>query len=242
MKKKLMITVVMIAVAVTGCGITTIDTAQDELKLVSEYAAGLLLKYDKNYNTKLDYDAIAPTKAPVVDIPTVTVEPTIQPTQKEEQKPVQSNHPENGLNRPEEEKENRTLSEVWNQEGIEFTYKGAALHKQYPSHSEENYIVLEAKEGTLYCIVEFQLKNVSDQSITLNSVQQHIRYTLESQTENYPATLTMLMEDIHFWKAKLGASESKKAIVVFVVPEQMDLSKTTCTVSRGKETAKMLLK
>lgn len=237
-----MITVVFVAILLTGCKAATVNTNEQQLKLVSEYAAGLLLKYDKKSDSMLQYESIKPTKVPEEENRNETVQPTVEPTKVPEQTPNQSKHPNDTTKQPEDEKKKVTLTEIWNQEGIKVTYKGAVLQAEYPNHAKNNYVILKAEEGMKYCIVEFEFHNGLEKSTTISSQGNSIQYTLEHQKNSYHAKLTMLVNDIHFWNSKLDAGETKNAIAVFVVPDQINLSETVLKVTRGEEAATVVIK
>ena len=55
MKKKynLLILIMLLSFALTGCGNAIPDLSEEETLMVDTYMAELLLKYDENYSTKL---------------------------------------------------------------------------------------------------------------------------------------------------------------------------------------------
>ena len=55
MKKKLvvMLCIMTMTLSLSGCGNAIPDMSEEESAMITEYAAGLLLKYDKNYSSRL---------------------------------------------------------------------------------------------------------------------------------------------------------------------------------------------
>ena len=55
---------IVAAMLVTGCGAVVPDLTQEETDLISEYAVGVLLKYDKNHGSRLvdtsEYEETSP--------------------------------------------------------------------------------------------------------------------------------------------------------------------------------------
>ena len=66
MKKKTIAVCCMASalMAVSGCGNAIPDMSEEQGAIVAEYAAGLLLKYDKNYTTRLVEEEAAASEEP----------------------------------------------------------------------------------------------------------------------------------------------------------------------------------
>ncbi len=71
--KKATMTIISIFLCVffmVGCGVNTVELSEGNEKLITEYAVGLLLKYDVNYHNRLVDTSIVP----VVESTPVAVE------------------------------------------------------------------------------------------------------------------------------------------------------------------------
>lgn len=132
MKKiKILLCSLGIACALTGCG-RTVELTEEENEIITEYAVGLLLKYDKYYSDHLvelsDYEEetdsaeqepeedVLPEEEPEAEEPDIADTPVIDAT---------------------EEAQASTIEEFYGIEGVAFQYTGYDLKDEYPDVTED---------------------------------------------------------------------------------------------------------
>lgn len=239
-KKILMVIMVVFIFNLTGCVSKSNDLSDEGYNAVTEYIASELLQYDASYNEKLVYE--------LESTPTPIPEPTA----------VQSALPEN-TNVPVESPdssyyENNSqvtatipttvkLSEIYNTNDFEITYSSFDLYDSYPKDSEKSYYTFTAGKNNKFLIIDFNIKNLSDKSKTLNLMQNNIKYQLiVNGNLKYNSLLTVLENDITYLDLKFKTGESKKAVLTFEVPKDIEIKSAQINVMKDDITSMIHVK
>ncbi len=222
MKKMVKIAVVVfLCTMMCGC-LETPPLTDEEMDIVAEYAAELLLKYDKNYRSSLlseeELEQAAPevTKAPeatkIPDAPTDgpenTASVTPSPTQSAESLKV-TPIPGNA------EETTAQLTKVTAVEGIRVSCDSYDVRKEV---IENEYFFLEAKSGKEYLILHFRLENITDQLIVFDASEQKLECSLDINTGSiYKRSISMLENDLQYMPIEVPAGETVDAVLVFEI-------------------------
>ena len=197
------------------------------MDVVAEYAAGLLLKYDKNYSTPLYYsDSLEDMEQQLTPTPTPTEVPPATPTpvggpagsagssqQKAEVTSIPTPTPPM-LNDPETSKQ---LTEIIAVENITLT-----CEKFYPAESvvSNEYFTLKAKDGRQYAVVEFKLHNNTEQEILFDASEKGLEYSIDINTGTISrVSLSMLENDLQYMPITVPANGCADAVLVFEIAD-----------------------
>lgn len=234
MKKRfLMAGSVIMLCCLCGCLKITPLTEQ-EMDVVSEYAASLLLKYDVNYDSAL-YD-MAEREARLTPTPTPTTKPkkpTPTPTPQEGQtssgttaspaetaKPTSAPVPGASVLYNQEET-TKQLTELFGVEHVTVSCKGYELMKTVQSNE---YFSLKAEAGRQYALVCFTLQNNTDSDITFDVSDRGLNYSFDLNTNTvFKAALSMLENDLQYMEIQVPANGTAEAVLAF---EISDISET----------------
>ena len=225
---------IIMAALVTGCGAMMPDLTQEETDLISEYAVGVLLKYDKHHNGRLvdttDYDTAAEdiqedTPEEVPEEETVQEDPTdntevIDVSQDEELSVPPS-----------------TIEEYYGIQGITFQYIGYDLTQSYPSGADDEnlFFAMDATEGMQLLVLRFAAKNISSEDKSLNMMEYGAKFRVSINGESGQNALsTMLLDDIQTYNDVLPAGSGVELVSIVEVPKSISIE-TIDFILRGEE-------
>ncbi len=194
-----------------------------EMDVVSEYAASLLLKYDKKYDTPLYY----------VEERELRLTPTPTPTPKP-LRPTITSVPQQGSNNStgsvstatptptpalyNEAETSRQLTEIIGVENITVTCEGYELLKSVQS---TEYFSLVAKEGRQYAVVKFLLYNNTGEEQVFDASENGLEYSLDINTKTISrVSLSMLENDMQYMEIPVPANGTAEAVLVFEIAEE----------------------
>ena len=229
MKKRIII-VGLSAVLCILCGcLKPTPLTDEEMDVVAEYAASLLLKYDEKYETPLYYaenreekltptPTLSPESDPVVtqvpvvnptEIPgeTTEVSPTGFPEATAKPTPVPYNH----------EETTRQLTELFAVENITVVCEKYELMQSVQS---TEYFSLVAKEGRQYAVVSFKLHNETDKNLVFDASGNGLEYSIDVNTGTISrVSLSMLSNDLQYMEIAVPAKGTAEAVLVFEIAE-----------------------
>ena len=190
-----------IACIVTGCG-RTVELTEEENEIITEYAVGLLLKYDKYYNNHL------------VELTEETDTAETQP-EEEEPLPEENNDTEETevsdtpvVDVAEEEPQASSIEEFYGIEGIGFQYSGYELQNEYPQVTEDSpelAFAMEATSGMKLLVLKFQVVSLNGVDTELNMMNYGTKVRVSVNGESPKSALsTMLLNDLQTYKGIIG--------------------------------------
>lgn len=199
--------IVILSLFVGGC-VKTIELTDEESKLVAEYAAELLLKYDRNNDSKYyndeysDIDPFATTEFLTTEALTteaiITEEPTTQENQPEnpeqsgnsditggqplEQEGVvnsNSNTTENVSGVVADADKNFNLGAFIGEDKVSIKYEYYMVLDEYPSYDQDGvFITIEAPQGYKLIVVKFKLENLTNEDQQLDLYSKDVDYRI----------------------------------------------------------------
>lgn len=218
MKKiKILLCSLGIVCALTGCG-RTVELTEEENEIITEYAVGLLLKYDKYYSDHLvelsNYEEeadgeeqkpeedVIPEEEPETEEPDLADTPVIDAT---------------------EEAQASTIEEFYGIDGIAFQYTGYDLKDEYPDVAEDSTelaFVMDATDGMKLLVLKFQAVNLNGVETELNMLNYGTKIRIAVNGESSKSALsTMLLNDIQTYRGIVGAGEPTELVAVVEVPD-----------------------
>lgn len=225
----------------TGCGAMIPDLTEEETDLISEYAVGVLLKYDKAAGSRL------------VDTSEYNVEeeeaPPEEETPKEEEAIPEEEVPEEEaepatevVDVSEEEYVPSTIEEYYGISDFTFQYMGYELVSTYPEASGEEimFFSMDATEGTQLLVLKFQAANQSGSDQTLSMISHGARFRISVNGERSQGALaTMLLDDMQTFEGTIPAGGTTQLVSIVEVPTGTNVE-TIDFVLRGGESDAVL--
>lgn len=203
--------VLMISFLLSGCGVMI---SEEDNRIIAEYAADLLLKYDKNYQGPL----IEPETKTETDTSesTETASDETAATTTEEDASTEASTAENI-------REITDIADVIGLDGISIGLGQCLFLDQYPSaDQEEPHVSLDAEPGHKLVVLEFNISNQTDQDIEVDLLHQTVDYKLVmNDSREAKPMLTILTDDLGTMQNVVPAGESQKAVLVFQMSEGM---------------------
>jgi len=228
-KKKLLIAGISVMLCCFGGCLEATPLTDEEMDVVAEYAASLLLKFDKNYETPLYYaqereERLTPTPTPE---PTVKATPT--PVAGSSTSDVNTSSGSNvaaptvtPIPTPtplmfHEAEAGEQLTGIIAVENISVTCEGYDLLKSVQS---TEYFSLVAKEGRQYAVVKFLLHNNSEEDIVFDASGNGLDYYIDINTGNISrVSLSMLENDMQYMEIQVPANGTAEAVLVFEIAD-----------------------
>lgn len=227
MKKLSLLIIILFTLSLTGC-IKKYELSEQQSDATAEYMAGLLLKYDKNYEPHLTpLDEL--TK--VSEAPKVTEAITATPT------PAQEATTENSDSGVEAVAKEYTLSEVIGVSDIEILYSGYKICESYPEDATSAYFSLTPAEGNQLLVASFSIKNQSNKEKVLDLSNSGELYQLDINVGTvYKPSLTLLKNNLQYIDITIGAGKTETALLIFEVSKDTDISDINLITSKEDRT------
>lgn len=228
-KKKIFLSgmMVLFTIALTGCGI---DLTDEQNRVIAEYAADLLLKYDADYQERYgnDYDA-ASEDGEDMTTEAFTTEDLTTETMTEDT--TEASEADTGSDDGEAAEEDSTvpnedsgisndtvdIAEIVGISGASIVYNSCMFLDQYPSlDSDGTFIYLEAEEGYKLVVLKFDIANASDMAVEVDLLNSDISYQLVmNDTKTAKPMLTILMDDLGTFSNTVPADSEQSAVLIF---------------------------
>lgn len=206
------------ALLMTGCA-TVPDLTQTETELISEYAVGVLLKYDKGHGRRLvdttGYDLVEETEVP-------EPEPPVEETPEE---PELEETPEVVDVSQYEEAAQPAVSSVEAYYGIPnimISYTGWEMVDSYPPQAEDEtpFFSMDASQGMQLLVLKFNAQNLTGEDQTLNMMGYRATFRISVNGEASKGALaTMLVNDMQTFDSVIPAGSSVDMVSIVEVPQ-----------------------
>ncbi len=234
----------MTVALMSGCGAKMPDLTQEETNLISEYAVGVLLKYDKNHSSRLvdttGYDMVDADMAE--DIPEET-----------EQQPEEQTAPEEAANDTEVvdvsqdeavEAVPATIEEYYGIQDFTFQYTGYELAQNYPPSASDSdvFFAMDATEGMQLLVLKFMVVNTGASDQTLNMLAHGARFRVSVNGESSQGALaTMLLNDMQTYDDVIPAGGSMELVSIVEIPQSASVETIEFILRGGEENATLVL-
>lgn len=204
----------LLILGLSGCGENQIpEMTDDELRMVREYTAVTLMKYDANSRSRL------------VDYSQMLIIYQSSAAQGQEQEPQQPDGMDPVDNTPivggptGNGAQSYSMEDVLGlSEGVSIVYTGQALYDAYP---EDDAFAISASEGKQLLVLEFVIINASDQdqSIDILSLAPDFRITVNGDYTR-KAMFTMSEEDLALYQGTIPSMESASTVLVIELDDE----------------------
>lgn len=218
-----LLAILVLSVTLTGCGV---ELSDEENRVIAEYAADLLLKYDRDYTSSLVEEEVPATEqttqAPSTDSTTevTTEEPSTQPPQESSSTESPASEDTTGSSDAAGEID---IGKIVGLEGISITYNQCMFLDRYPSVDQDGaFIYLEADPGYQLVVIKFDIANITAQDIAVDLLNTDINYKLVyNQTKAASPMLTILMDDLGTYESVVPAGNEQSAVLVFQISKDL---------------------
>lgn len=228
------------AVLMTGCGSAMPNLTQEETNLISEYAVGVLLKYDKNYSSRL----VDTTEYDIVEAETPEEIPEEQPEDTPDQEEVAANDTEVIDISQDEAVVPATIEEYYGIQDFTFQYTGYELVKNYPPATSDNnfFFAMDATDGMQLLVLKFVAVNNSNSDQTLDMLEHGARFRVSVNGESSKGALaTMLLDDMQTYNDVVPAGSGVELVSIIEIPQSMSVGTIEFILRGGEKNATLVL-
>ena len=221
--------IMIISTILCGCGAKVPELSETEEAVVVEYATNLLVKYssvaDRTLLNKAELEVEIAKEAEEKE--------RLLKTKEMEKAYLQSangNKVEDTTNNTDKEETSeavsvpqKTVSEVVAEDSISINYASYSFSASYPDNStEEFFLAMDATDGKQFCVVKFQVENLSAAEKELNMLNKQIRYSLRIDGGKViQAQSTLLMDDLSSYVGTIPANGKEQMVLIFEVPDDL---------------------
>lgn len=217
MKKKTtaILCMVIMMTGLSGCGNAIPDMSEEQSAIVTEYAAGLLLKYDKNYTTRLvDEEEMKADTEPETE----AEEPSEQETEKAEEPSVSENQMADGQNGVSSVAAAVNIGSFLELGSIQVDYQGYEILDSYAEgNGTELAFATYASQGAKLVVAKFLLTNTGGEDADCDMLTKDVRFRIKYGSETKNALVTMLSDDFSTLSTTIPAGGSTTAVLIIEV-------------------------
>ncbi|MGN0437881.1 MAG: hypothetical protein ACI4F4_05100 [Lachnospiraceae bacterium] len=210
------------------------DLTDHETKVIAEYAADLLLKYDISFDDRIS-EGEYKLKKQEERGQTVTTEAVFEETTEEittEEMTTENRQGEfvsGTIGDMESVQDDSSASSVTDiatiigQDDLSITYHDYIITDQYPATDEDGkFIYLEASEGYDLLVLRFQIKNKTSHVCSLSLLNEKIDYKIVCNgNKAAKPMLTILMDDLSTLETTIESEGIQDAVLVFQVSDAL---------------------
>lgn len=221
-----MMLIAIFAMGLSGCSLTpSLSLTQEQSDLVAEYAAGLVVKYQKGHEMGFspvtedepvtDTNQI-PVDSEMIESEGVIPEDSVETTDSSEDIPVVSVVSENSSVSPEV-----PMGQIFGVTGFDVSYSNYEFQKIYPPQESADLVFsMQASPGMELLIIHFNVTNGNETVSAFNSVDTGVKARVViNGGERIPAQTTILMNDLLMFSDEVAPYGMVDAVLVFEVPE-----------------------
>ena len=235
--KRLLVLCSMVVLSLFAVGCTkTIELTEEENHLIAEYAAELLLKYDRNIDLKYYYDEVTTeeptTEAPVTEEPSTeevtTEESTTEAATEEpttEEVPTDSDATETITVEKIDEvvDSDFNIASMSSIENLAITYSYYMILDRYPSYDQEGmYIEIEAPAGYKLLVLKFNVENTTNQAQYVDLYSEDLNYNIIiNNNRSAKQMLTILIDDLYTYQANMEGSMLEETVLLFQISDSI---------------------
>jgi hypothetical protein len=225
----------------TGC-VQLEELTDKESDMMAEYMAGAILKNDTNYEDALTYpDEIKKLLEANTD-KTLELGNSVETADSSETvASTETNSTETTTSKEEQSQDSVIDMNLTTEMGngkFSITYSDYTFYDSYPSNEDNNYFTLETSSDRQLLIISFDIKNVTRKKANFNLIKSNFKYQLDINTGTiYKPMMTLLVNDIQYINLDISAGKTNKAVIVFDVYRDVDMSNINLIISNQDKTS-----
>lgn len=223
-------------IMLTGCGNTIPEMTKEQENMIAEYAAELLLKYDKNYVSRVvDTTEYHEELARIAEEERKAQEAAAAEQARLEAEAAAAAQEANGgsANRMEVQTV-ASVEEFYQIQGVTIQYNGYGVYDSYPEQTEgeDLFFSLDATAGNKFLVLFFDVTNVSGAEMEFNMIDLSPKFRISvNGSANKVPMLCSLPEELLTYKGMIGAGETTRTVVLVEIPAQGSESINSLTLT-----------
>lgn len=232
-KQKIFLGILSIALILTGCGPQLPELTESESEKIAEYAATVLLQYEKTQKNRL-----VDTKAVEEKMELEQQRKQAEQREKEQQEAsVETKGEQQEIGKP-AEVTYQDIASFFGLQDISIDYTGYEICDKYPSDSMS--FSMQATPNHKLLILKFSVSNNGAEEKNVDIFALHNKYRLSIEGENNLMPLTtLLMNDLMTFQDMVGAGETKEAVLVTEVMAEKNPTITSVNLTIRNATGNM---
>lgn len=182
----------------TGCGNAIPDMTDEQMSMVTEYAAGLLLKYDANYEPMLlDDERLAAEE----EMQQKIAEEAQRRADLEAEKEAAAQETEGSdLQSESGETVQESIAktdpaEFMELDGFSVSYNGVDFMDSYPQSGDELFFAVDASDGCKLAVIHLTLTNNSQETRDVDILNKNAKFKVSFNGGEYHSTMMTMLED-----------------------------------------------
>lgn len=219
----------------TGCG-QVIDLTDEENHLIAEYAAELLLKYDRNYDTRYNPDELEDTTETMTETD-ATTEATTEVVSTTEAATTEQDAPADGQTTQAQPVTDEAVKEdigatvdsdfdiaaFVGESRISVRYAYYMVVDSYPSYDQDGmYIEAQAPEGYKLLVLKFEVENKTNEEQAVDLYNKDVNYNIVvDNSRTTKQMLTILADDLYTYDKTIQASSREEAVLLYTVSDSV---------------------
>lgn len=219
----------------TGCG-QVIDLTDEENHLIAEYAAELLLKYDRNYDTRYNPDELENTTETMTETD-ATTEATTEVVTTTEAATTEQDAPADGQTTQAQPVTDEAVKEdigatvdsdfdiaaFVGESRISVRYAYYMVVDSYPSYDQDGmYIEVQAPEGYKLLVLKFEVENKTNEDQAVDLYNKDVNYNIVvDNSRTTKQMLTILADDLYTYDKTIQASSREEAVLLYTVSDSV---------------------
>lgn len=219
----------------TGCG-QVIDLTDEENHLIAEYAAELLLKYDRNYDTRYNPDELEDTTETMTETD-ATTEATTEVVSTTEAATTEQDAPADGQTTQAQPVTDEAVKEdigatvdsdfdiaaFVGESRISVRYAYYMVVDSYPSYDQDGmYIEVQAPEGYKLLVLKFEVENKTNEDQAVDLYNKDVNYNIVvNNSRTTKQMLTILADDLYTYDKTIQASSREETVLLYTVSDSV---------------------
>ena len=219
----------------TGCG-QVIDLTDEENHLIAEYAAELLLKYDRNDDTRYNPDELEDTTETMTETD-ATTEATTEMVMTTEAATTEQDVPADGQTTQAQPVTDEAVKEdigatvdsdfdiaaFVGESRISVRYAYYMVVDSYPSYDQDGmYIEVQAPEGYKLLVLKFEVENKTNEDQAVDLYNKDVNYNIVvDNSRTTKQMLTILADDLYTYDKTIQASSREEAVLLYTVSDSV---------------------
>ena len=253
MKKTIisLLSVTLTAITLSGCALAPVpDMTEEQEKLVAEYAAGLLLKYDQSYDNQImtpeqlekakERERIQKERDEKTRILAEQYLEKTKAAENKESKKKSSKKSDDSNKEENKVPEAITASSIGTflgTEGLEISYDGFKTVKSYPE-TGNNVFSVDAANGNELVVANIKVSNQSSDAIDIDMFSRGVVFYLDlADGSKIPCCSTLLLDDFSIYKDQINAGTSVGTILLFETAQGVSLEGASIGILDGTKQA-----
>ncbi len=244
-----------LGMSMCGCGLVDMPVlTEEQTALVTEYAAGLLLKYDSEYDgddSLLDDEELAKNEELEAQIrereraAKAAAEDYLAKqanAKKDKNKDKKDSSENSDGDQAKSEPSEQTIDDLagfYGMDGFDITYKGYSLSYSYPDSGEDMLMAMDATAGNQLCVLKYDVTNNSGSDATFDMFYRSPNFYLSVNGEpKVHQQYTLLLDDMAASNDVFAAGETQERVLIFEISDSVSGVDSMTLSAKNSEGAK----